>query len=107
MKNILSNIPTTIPHEITEILLQDNWIRIERIVSQDHASADDFWYDQTEHEWVMIIKGSAVLQIEGIDEPVAMGPGDYIQIPAHQRHRVIRTIPDEPTIWLAVSYRQA
>jgi cupin 2 domain-containing protein len=33
-----------------------------------------------------------------------MSPGDYINIPAHEKHRVAWTRPDEPTIWLAVFY---
>ena len=35
---------------------------------------------------------------------VEMKAGDFINIPAHQRHRVEWTTPDEPTIWLAVFY---
>ncbi len=39
-----------------------------------------------------------------IDEPMEMGPGDYINIPAHKRHRVEWTTEDEPTVWLVVFY---
>jgi len=35
-----------------------------------------------------------------------MSPGDYINIPAHTKHRVAWTTPDGPTIWLAVHYRR-
>jgi cupin 2 domain-containing protein len=35
---------------------------------------------------------------------VEMSPGDYINIPAHEKHRVAWTSPDGPTIWLAVHY---
>jgi len=31
-------------------------------------------------------------------------PGDCLNIPAHKRHRVDWTTPDEPTIWLGVRY---
>jgi cupin 2 domain-containing protein len=31
-----------------------------------------------------------------------MKPGDFIDIPAHKRHRGEGTTPDEPTIWLAM-----
>jgi cupin 2 domain-containing protein len=31
-------------------------------------------------------------------------PGDFVNIPAHTKHRVEWTTPDEPTIWLAVRY---
>ena len=50
----------------------------------------------------MVLKGAARLQFE--DGPVEMKPGDFINIPAHNRHRVEWTTPDEPTVWLAVHY---
>ena len=77
--------------------------RIERIVSQGHASPEDFWYDQDQDEWVLVLKGAARLRFEG-EEPVEMEPGAHVNIPAHKRHRVEWTTPDEPTIWLAVHY---
>jgi cupin 2 domain-containing protein len=33
-----------------------------------------------------------------------MRPGDFVKIPAHQKHRVDWTTPDELTVWLAVWY---
>ena len=35
-------------------------------------------------------------------EPVEMRPGSYLNIPAHLRHRVDWTDPDQPTVWLAI-----
>ncbi len=78
-------------------------VRIERIVSLGQASAAGFWYQQETHEWVMVLRGGAGLELEG-GEIVAMGPGDYVDIPAHCRHRVAWTADDEPTVWLAVHY---
>jgi len=66
--------------------------------------AEGFWYDQNEHEWVVVLKGAARLQFEGDDELLEMRPGDYVNIPAHKRHRVEWTTPEEPTVWLAVHY---
>ncbi len=87
-----------------ETLIQSGDVRIERIVSQGHASPAGFWYDQSEHEFVILLKGSARLRIEG--EPTArlLSPGDFVNIPAHQRHRVDATDADQATIWLAVFY---
>jgi cupin 2 domain-containing protein len=62
-----------------------------------------FWYDEDQHEWVVVLKGAARLRFE--DEPVEMKPGDFVNIPAHRKHRVEWTTPDEPTVWLAVFYR--
>ena len=104
MKNLHSEIPGTLPEELVDVLLAAENMRIERIVSQGHASAKGFWYDQDEHEWVVVLKGAARLRLED-GQPVEMKPGDFINIPAHQRHRVEWTTPDEPTVWLAVHYQ--
>ena len=52
----------------------------------------------------MVLKGAAILRFEDDEQPVEMKPGDFINIPAHKKHRVEWTTPDEPTIWLAVFY---
>jgi len=52
----------------------------------------------------MVLKGSAGLLFEGDDKAVIMKTGDYINIPAHRKHRVEWTEPEEETIWLAVHY---
>ncbi len=100
--NLFSNLPAELPSELFVTLLQSAQVRIEKIVSYGHASPDGFWYDQDEHEWVVVLRGLARLTIA--DECVALKPGDFINIPAHRRHRVEWTTPDEPTIWLAIFY---
>ena len=72
--------------------------------SYGHASPRDLWHDQPEHEWVVLLKGAARLRFAGQDQPVELTRGDFVNIPAHHRHRVEWTTPDEPTIWLAVHY---
>lgn len=79
-------------------------VRVERIVSRGHASPDGFWYDQSEREWVVVLSGRARLRFEGDEDDVDLGPGDYVDIPAHTRHRVQWTAPGEDTVWLAVLY---
>ena len=86
-----------------ETLIQSDGVRVERIVSHGHASPEGFWYDQDEHEWVMVLQGSARLQLE--DRTLELGPGDYINLPAHIKHRVQWTTNDQPTIWLAIFYK--
>lgn len=103
MPNLLHPLPASIPAELTETLVAASSVRVERIVSHGHTSPDDFWYDQPEHEWVAVLQGAARLRFD--DEVLELGPGDFVNIPAHRRHRVEWTTPDEPTIWLAVFYR--
>src|SRR5205085_676573 len=55
--NIFSEIPTHLPKELVQTLIRAADVRIERIISHGHASPDGFWYDQPQHEWVIILKG--------------------------------------------------
>jgi cupin 2 domain-containing protein len=52
MSNFFSNIPSNLPAELKETLIQSNGVRIDGIVSHGHAPPDGFWYDQQAHEWV-------------------------------------------------------
>jgi cupin 2 domain-containing protein len=82
--------------EQVEVLLRAEGVRIERIVSRGHCSPPGFWYDQHEHEWVIVIEGAAELEFGGPDERRSLQPGDHLLIPAHRKHRVAWTAPDEP-----------
>lgn len=101
--NLFDDIPAELPAELFQTLLEAGNVRIERIVSQGHASPAGFWYDQPQSEWVLVVSGAARLVIEG-GEPVELRAGSYLNIPAHTRHRVEWTDPDQPTVWLAVHY---
>jgi cupin 2 domain-containing protein len=79
-------------------------MRIERIVSTGQATPAGEWLDQERAEWVILLRGAAGLRFEGEADTRILKPGDYLTIPAHCRHRVEWTAPDEPTLWLAVHY---
>ena len=80
-------------------------MRIERIVSTGQASPPGFWYDQPDDEFVVLLAGAARLCFEDGDVTLDMKAGDWVEIPAHVRHRVERTQADPPTVWLAVHRR--
>lgn len=102
-QNVFQNLPSKLPEELVTILAENSHVRIERIVSTGHSSPPDFWYDQQEHEWVIVLKGEAKLLYD-TGEEINMQPGDHCLIPAHQKHRVEWTTDNEPTVWLAVFY---
>jgi cupin 2 domain-containing protein len=102
--NLFAEIPTSQSEELVTLLLDSAGIRIERIVSRGHASPEGFWYDQERPEWVTLIAGSARLRFEDDEQVLELKPGDCVNIPAHRKHRVEWTTPDESTIWLAVHY---
>lgn len=101
--NIFANIPQDLPTEIIETLLTSRNLRIERIISHGHYSPNDFWYDQNEHEWVLLLQGSGIIEFE--NDEIKLEPGDHLLINAHCKHRVKWTDPDSETIWLAVFYQ--
>jgi cupin 2 domain-containing protein len=103
-QNLFADLPANPPEELVLTLLTRTGFRIERIVSHGHASPEGFWYDQDAHEWVLLMQGAARLKLEG-EAALEMTAGACINIPAHRRHRVEWTDPNQPTIWLTIHYR--
>ncbi len=71
-------------------------VHVERIVSS--LRPDTSVYDQPHAEWVVLLRGTAVLEVEG--EATSLTTGDHVFLPAHARHRVLKT--SEGALWLAV-----
>jgi cupin 2 domain-containing protein len=104
MSHLYADIPALLPEELVTILAESKDVRIERIVSKGHSSPENFWYDQATTEFVVLIQGEAQLQFEGERDTIVMGVGDYLIIPPHTRHKILRTKPDAETIWLTVHF---
>ena len=90
---------------MTELLSAED-VRVERIVSFGQVSPEGFWYDQDENEWVLLLEGSATLGFED-GSTQDLKPGDHLNIPAGQRHRVEKTDQKGRTVWLAVFTKNA
>ncbi|MDA3907506.1 MAG: cupin domain-containing protein [Sulfurimonas sp.] len=101
--NIFSQIPSEIKEELFEDIFSKEGLKIERIVSKGHTTAEFKWYNQESDEWVMVLKGEAILEFEDSDN-IKLQEGDYLNIPAHTKHRVSWTKPDSETVWLAIHY---
>lgn len=104
--NIFKNIPKNLQNEVFETLSQSRDIKIERIISKGQSTPKGEWYDQEKNEFVILLKGSAILEFENTVE-TSLQAGDYIDIQAHQKHRVKWTDPTQETIWLAIFYSKA
>jgi cupin 2 domain-containing protein len=102
---LFADLPSDRAKEHIDRIAGSQDVRIERIVSYGQASPEGFWYDQDWSEWVIVLSGSAGLEFEGEAQPRELNPGDYVDIPAHCRHRVAWTASDTATIWMAVHYR--
>ncbi len=103
IENIFDSIPDNLDEEVFNLLLQNNQIKIERIISKGQSSPKSGWYNQDKNEWVIILKGEALISFEK-DEGVSLKMGNYLHIPAHTKHKVKWTAPETETIWLAVFY---
>lgn len=101
--NLFAALPEALDGEAFERLAGQGTVRIERIVSRGHRSPAVGWYDQDRPEWVALLAGEARL---GFDDgsTLVLRPGDFVDLPAHCRHRVEWTAPGTETIWLAVHY---
>ena len=104
-RNLFSEIPNELKDEISETLLKTDCLTLGRIISSGQATPPGEWYDQETHEWVILLKGRAGLLFEGEGEIRILQPGDYVHIPAHQRHRVEWTEVGQTTVWLALHFR--
>ena len=105
LNNLFDDLTTPQVQERFDDLLTRPGLRIERIVSTGQSSPPDFWYDQDEGEWVMVLSGSAGIRLEGEAQERVMRPGDFLDIPARCRHRVEWTSREGTTVWLAVFYK--
>lgn len=102
-QHLFDDIPSHLPAELFQPLLEVEGLRIERIISQGHSSPPGYWYDQAQEEWVLLVRGSAKLEL-GDGTITELNVGDYLLIPAGMKHRVAWTLPNEPTVWLAVHF---
>jgi len=102
-KNIFQSIPDAIEEEIFETLIQSKNVKIERIISKGHQSPESGWHDENQNEWVILLKGKAVISYES-GEQEKLVEGSFTNIPAHTKHRVSWTKPNTETVWLAVHY---
>ncbi len=87
--------------ETFQTLLDLPGIRLEQIISNGQASAEGFWYDQKQPEWVMLVRGEAVLRFDPGGD-VTLKTGDYLLIAANARHRVESVSAD--ALWLALHF---
>jgi cupin 2 domain-containing protein len=101
--NALSELPDAIDAEVSQLLLKRRGVKFERIVSRGQSSPEGFWYDQSQHEFVFVVAGRALLEFDS-GETKQLEAGDWIQIDAHARHRVAWTDPNVATVWLVAFF---
>lgn len=98
LDNLLTDIVYPTTGEVFDELLRCRNLRIERIVSS--PTPEPTLYDQPRDEWVLLVQGTAALEIS--DKQVELRAGDHLFIPARTPHRVIATSAEPRCVWLAV-----
>lgn len=99
-QNLLADLPSAWHAEQSQSLFHGPQVRIERIVSQGQSSP---WFEQEWDEWVLLVSGAArLIFADGRELELELEPGDYLLLPAHTRHKVSWTTPEQQTVWLAV-----
>ena len=104
MNNLFSSLPVELEREVYDELVRSEHVRIERIVSKGHTAPAEGWFDQDEHEWVVVLEGSGTILLEDGRE-MTLKKGDHLNIPSRTKHKVTWTDPKNLTVWLAVFYK--
>ncbi len=82
--------------ERVEPLVRVRNLAVEQILSGRLPAPVDYRQDQD--EWVVVLSGSAVLDVDG--ERLELGPGDWVLLESGTPHRLEST--ERETSWLAV-----
>ena len=101
-----SPLPPAGTERVRELQRGSDW-RLDLIHSCEACSPPQFWYDQSEHEWLTLLRGSARLCLAEPDQMLDLSVGDSLYLPPHRRHRLERTDPDPGTLWLALYWEES
>ena len=96
IRNLFDNTAPPATGERFDILLEHKNIVIERICSS--ADIPLTQYVQSQDEWVLLVHGTAEIEIDGKTE--SLKSGDYVFLPAYTPHCVRKV--SEGALWLAV-----
>ncbi|HTA65393.1 MAG TPA: cupin domain-containing protein [Xanthomonadaceae bacterium] len=94
--NLYADADPPVDGERFETLLNHRNLVVERIVSSAAIVPTD--YVQPQDEWVVLVKGEAILDVDG--RSIHLQPGDHLFLPARVPHSLERV--SEGAIWLAV-----
>ena len=79
-----------------DTLLSHRNLQIERILSSSRIQGER--YQQRQDEWVVLLKGHALLDVDGIS--AELHEGDYLFLSSGTPHTVLEV--SQGAIWLAV-----
>ena len=86
-----------------ETILRTTHVRIERMVLANDSTPD--WSELGIGKWLILLRGSAAIDFHGDIGLRQMYVGDFVFVPAHQKHRITAS-SKTPTVWLAVFVKE-
>ncbi len=96
MQNIYDYVQPKEGDELLSKLLSSEKVTINRIVSNQLENGG--WYEQEEDEWLILLEGEAILEMDS--EEITLKKGDTLFIEAMILHRVKKTSTN--ALWLTV-----
>src|SRR5262245_33972682 len=92
---------------VLETLYENKQVKIERVTAFGQISPPGEFAPEPSFEFIHLLKGHLVVEIEGEAEKVNLKPGDYMIKTEKQRGRADYTSVHEETVWLKVSFQGA
>lgn len=99
MQNLFNTSNLETDSEQFNSLIDNNSVKLERIVSFGIATPKGEWYDQDQTEWVALIQGRATIKYKD-NTQIELQAGDTLLLKPHVKHRVEEVSKD--AIWLAL-----
>lgn len=94
--NLLAGATAPNEGERFDTLLRLRNLHVERIISSGDISQTE--YVQEQDEWVLLLQGTATLDISG--EETTLEAGDHVFLPARTPHSVTKV--SQGAMWLAI-----
>ncbi|MBU1220099.1 cupin domain-containing protein [Myxococcota bacterium] len=103
--NFLDGVPESFDTEFLTDFISTTDVLIERIVSYGQPSPEGFWYDNERGELVFVIEGEGEVEFDN-GKTYQLSKGQFLNIPAHAKHRVNKTASGRKTVWLCIYYKE-
>lgn len=92
-------------HDHADMLAEGAAWRLMLIRSNASCASDGEWIDSTESLWMLLLRGSARLQLRDPEDVADLSAGDHLMIPSRRRYRLLRTDPPPGTLRLELHWR--
>lgn len=87
-----------------EAILNNNVIKLERIVARGQASKAGLFCPQTDNDFLIQLKGDLQLEYQGQKKLVNLVPGEYKITTPNENNRIQSTSKGVDSVWLKASF---